>query len=54
MPPGIPLVLGSLLWVWQAVDYAREKNWAMCTVAICYGLANAALAIDFIYRARHH
>jgi uncharacterized membrane protein len=42
MGNGFMLVI-ALCYLGAAVGYAKEKNWPMVLVALCYGTANVAL-----------
>jgi hypothetical protein len=43
---GWQLTLAAALYVWSAIDFARDGRAAMCAAFVCYAIANIAFAID--------
>lgn len=37
------MLLIALLYLGAAIGYARERNWPMVLVSLCYGTANVSL-----------
>lgn len=43
----LPLILATLLYLWQSYNYSGQIRWGMVLTFIGYAVANIGLILDF-------